>query len=328
MSGRILPDLRQVVVPLRPAVTKGRRDRFDRALICSMYLEGKPISTIARRAGCSPQTVMNYVDKAGLPRRGQGSPGLAKPRGKARKTKARHDSHVVAEKPAQILAIDHPAVAGRRTVYPSTVISPSDHPRCLIGGENNRKIGGVVQKGPLKGFPIFTLALEERATCPTSCRHWRSCYCNRLHLLKRFEHGAELERVLPLEIGGLMRRNPGGILIRLHISGDFYSVDYVRLWERLLEEQPNLHVFGFTARIESRDPICRELIRLVSTKWPRFAMRFSNAYVDELATVSIEHPLQKPDDAVICPAQQGRAESCSTCALCWHGKTNIAFLQH
>lgn len=323
MTGRILPDLTQNIVDFKPR----RSDR--ETLVINLYQAGDALTDIAEAAGCSVPTVLKITDAAGLPRRGQGSPGTKKPRGAPkRRTKARHASHVVTEKPGQILAINHPALTERRTVYPSTVISPKDHVRCLMGGENNRKIGGVVQKGPLKGFPIFTLTLEERKTCPIGCRHWRSCYGNSLHLAKRFVHGKDLEKLLPLEVGGLMRRFPDGILIRLHVLGDFYSVEYVRLWERLLDEHPALHVFGFTARIDSRDPICRELVRLTTVKWPRFAMRFSNAYVDELATVSIEHPLQKPSDAVICPAQEGRAESCSTCALCWGGKTNIAFLQH
>ncbi len=33
-------------------------------------------------------------------------------------------------------------------------------------------------------------------------------------------------------------------------------------------------------------------------------------------------------DAIICPAQTGKADSCGTCALCWHTKRRIAFLQH
>src|SRR5262245_38746167 len=44
--------------------------------------------------------------------------------------------------------------------------------RLLIDGANNRKIGGRVTKGALRGVPVFTLTLEERATCPRTCVHW------------------------------------------------------------------------------------------------------------------------------------------------------------
>ncbi|WP_421849801.1 GP88 family protein [Oricola sp.] len=328
MSGRILPDLTQTVVALHP----NERPLSERdALILNLYTAKKPIDYIAAQADCSKATVDATIDRLGLPRRGRGAPGILRGKRKARKTRkavARHGSHLVGDKSATLLPVNNPALTEKRTVYTSTVVSPRDHPRCLIPARNNRKIGGVVRKGSLKGMPIFTLALEERATCPATCRHWRSCYANNMHFLKRFRHGEDLEKLLPLEIGGLMRQFPGGILVRLHIAGDFYSVDYVRVWKRLLDAHPKLHVFGFTARIDGDDPICRELVALTLRLWPRFAMRFSNANIDELATASIEHPLQKPADAVICPAQTGQAESCSTCALCWQGKTNIAFLQH
>src|SRR5262249_24811065 len=34
-----------------------------------------------------------------------------------------------------------------------------------------------------------TLTLEERATCPTTCRHWRDCYGNKMHRAQRWQRG-------------------------------------------------------------------------------------------------------------------------------------------
>ncbi len=116
--------------------------------------------------------------------------------------------------------------------------------------------------------------------------------------------------------------------MRLHILGDFYSVEYVDLWRRLVNRHHNMLVFGFTARWEPWDPIAAALLHLVDEKWHRFAIRFSNAPVDECSTVSIEHPIQKPKDAIICPAQVGKTDSCGSCALCWQSRRRIAFLQH
>ena len=64
------------------------------------------------------------------------------------------------------------AILGGRTIYPSTVVSPREF-WALKSGANWRKIGGEVLKGKWRGFPIYILNLEERATCPASCRHWR-----------------------------------------------------------------------------------------------------------------------------------------------------------
>lgn len=261
--------------------------------------------------------------------------GLKKPRGGVRgprksgeEGQSRHGSHSLDGRPSSLPAVDNPALSEARTIYPSTVVSADGLLNLLVSGVNSKKIGGAILKGPARGFPIYTLTLEERATCPTSCRHWRSCYGNNMHLAKRVRHDAAFEQRLEAELAVLQSRHPRGFAVRLHVLGDFYSVEYVRLWERFLTRFRSMFVFGFTARWERRDPIARALVDLVLREWGRFSVRFSNAPVDECATVSIEHPIQKPDDAIICPAQTGKTESCGTCGLCWHTRRRIAFLQH
>lgn len=224
-------------------------------------------------------------------------------------------------------AVDNPAFSEGRTIFPTTVYPVEGLRNLLVEGKNSRKIGDAITKGPAKGFPIFTLTLEERKTCPV-CAHWRSCYGNNMHLAKRIEHGPEFEARLEAELVILQSRFPRGFAVRLHVLGDFYSVEYVRLWERFLGRFRSLFVFGFTARWRRDDPIARELVDLVVREWGRFSVRFSDAPVDECSTVSIEHPRQKPDDAIICPAQTGKTESCGTCGLCWHTRRRIAFLTH
>ena len=78
---------------------------------------------------------------------------------------------------ARILRADHPAVREGRTLMRSRVFSARHLDRILIGGEMNAKIGGLWEKG-WPGTRIFTLSLEERATCPRACPQWRSCYGN------------------------------------------------------------------------------------------------------------------------------------------------------
>ncbi len=228
-------------------------------------------------------------------------------------------------------AIDHPAVVAGRTMYPSTVVPiKGSEQRLLKSGHNSAKIGKQIAKGHWKGFEVYTLTLEERATCPKSCQHWRSCFGGGMPQAQRFKHGAELESRLLGEVAELAEKHPGGFALRIHVLGDFYSVRYVQLWEMMLKWYPPLHVFGFSARWDcDTDPIAKELVRLVNDQWnERFRIRFSNAPVDECSTVSIEHQYQKPDDAVICPQQLGQTQACSTCALCWQSKKRIAFIQH
>ena len=227
-------------------------------------------------------------------------------------------------------AYDHEALADGRTMYPSTVRAARDGTRWALKSSNNRKIGGEILKGRWMGFPAYTLSLEERATCPTSCLHWRSCMGNRMHWVDRVQAGADLEWRLEREIALLAVKHVNGFAVRLHNLGDFYSVEYVELWRKLLERHPALHVWGYSARwqVES-DPIAAALASLASdVGWDRFAVRLSNAPSTTRSTVSVEHPNNVPADATICPEQIGRTESCSTCALCWQSERRIAFLQH
>jgi hypothetical protein len=91
-----------------------------------------------------------------------------------------------------------------------------------------------------------------------------------------------------------------------------------------------LHAFGMTARVDRSDPIGAALLDPVRDYPDRFCVRFSNAPqpFEAPSTVSIEHPFQKPPDAIICPQEMARTESYSTCGLCWQTTRRIAFLQH
>lgn len=241
---------------------------------------------------------------------------------------SRQQPKTLAGRSARIIPFDHEALMAGHTIYPSTVQSVGAD-RVIKSGHNSAKIGALISKGRWKNFPVYMLTLEERATCPTSCKHWRSCFGNNMQRAQRYKHGIELERRIEDEIAALSREHRRGFAIRLHVLGDFYSVAYVDLWRTLLDRHPQLHAFGFSARWEYQtDPIARALVDLVGDRWSRFAIRFSNAPIKACATVSIEHPYQKPADAIICPQQLGKTDACSTCALCWQSSKRIAFIQH
>lgn len=92
-----------------------------------------------------------------------------------RVAKRRFTKHTPAGDP-NTLAVDHPAVVEGRTRYRKRVREVGDIEGALLkSGEHNRKIGGNVVNGSLRGARVFTLTLEERATCPRSCAHWRDC---------------------------------------------------------------------------------------------------------------------------------------------------------
>ena len=319
---RNLPDLTpRPWAPPAATVPRGRQVQFTPEQVRDCHARGLPIEQTMAELGCSRATVAKKRREAGIVDR----PGR-KPAGE--RIASRHASHDVVAKPATMPPVDLPALAEGRTLYPTTVVPVEGLLNVLVKGENSWKIGGRIIKGRWKGFPVYTLTLAEGATWPTSCANWRSCSGNSMILAKRSAHGPAFEDRLGLELGLLQSRHPAGFAVRLHVLGDFYSPGYVDLWRSFLDRFSALHVFGFSARWQATDPIGSALVRLVMDRWDRFAVRFSNAPVDECATVSIEHPIQKPADAVVCPQQLGKTANCGTCGLCWGTTKRVAFLRH
>ena len=216
-----------------------------------------------------------------------------------------------------------------RSIFPGTITPPSAKKRLLVSGFDNVKIGRDVRKGRLfRGYWIYTLTLEERATCPRTCHHWTTCYGNNMPWAKRLEHGPELTRRLEIEIAELLgTKRRAGILIRLHALGDFYSIEYVAFWHAMLERHPNLAVFGYTAR-RPGDPIHAAIEQVKDLHGARFAIRYSDGDGDLDVTRSIRDVDEKPADAFICPEQLGKTKACATCGLCWNTSKPVAFLEH
>jgi hypothetical protein len=221
----------------------------------------------------------------------------------------------------------HEAYRGGRTIFPSRVYAPDEVARVLKTGHQSRKIGAIVTKGKRAGWPVFTLTLEERASCPRTCRAWGMCYGNAMQAAERIEHGDALEAALLDEVRALAARHPAGFMIRLHVLGDFYSENYVRLWRMMLGLYPGLHVFGFTAHAPE-SPI-GEAVQSVIDKhgWARFAVRFSGALGAHGAARVVDTGETDPE-AILCPAQTGAADCCASCALCWHSTRSISFARH
>lgn len=229
-----------------------------------------------------------------------------------------------------VLIPGHSAEVEGRTLFPTTV-NDVDHPRVkrlLKSGHNSRKIGRLVEKGHLTGAPIYTLTLEERATCARSCPTWRSCYGNNMPYAQRLGHGRKFENRLWRELIALQQRHPRGFLIRLHVLGDFYSVAYVEMWRRALEAFPALHVFGFTGRHPTNDPIGQAIDRIASSQWLRFAIRWSGRPGERWASRVLPDGETQEEHAITCPAQLGKVDCCARCALCWQSTRSIAFIRH
>ena len=230
------------------------------------------------------------------------------------------------------LRADNPAVAEGRTIHVRTrsVDGPIIRPAAA-----NAKLGAaVVARGAWQGARFFQVTLEERRTCARSCMHWRDCYGNNMRSARRYTRlhgiGARIRR----EIRDILRKHAQAV-VRLHVLGDFPSTAYVRTWATLLQENPGLRIYGYTARPQ-HTAIGRMITDMNRTHPDQCWIRFSGNVADEREPLRALHApdinaareLARPVRGFICPEQTGAVRNCAECAACWQLRRPVVFLDH
>ena len=208
----------------------------------------------------------------------------------------------------------------------------SSYPFSIIKESKNKKLGKKVLKGNKKDFKMYTLTLVERSTCTDECEHYLTCYGNNMMYAIRFNpYNKNFLPRLESDLKTIANKpnNKKGFLLRLHVLGDFYNVDYVLFWKRMLKLYSNLHIYGYTRNhnngkyLDKRN-IANEIIKLNTLFSTRFYIRFSNKLDIEESANSIE--LGKK--GITCLAQIDEKKTCATCTLCWSSKKPINFITH
>jgi len=179
----------------------------------------------------------------------------------------------------------------------------------LKKGSSNKKLGFKITSKKWKGKRMYSLTLVERETCPTTCHHWDDCYGNNMPFAHRFKN-KNIDLLLEREIESLMLKHKEGIVIRLHVLGDFYSCEYVNFWEEMLIEHPKLCLFGYTARKE-------EAGETQSNSQTPFQEDWSYAAEESFTGKSFD-----------CPEQTGALKDCASCGLCWTTPKTVRFISH
>ena len=222
------------------------------------------------------------------------------------------------------LAETHAAIVEGRTLYSKNVHDLENYKHKVLKPSTNKKLGRKVTKGKLAGMQIYTLTLEERATCDRECEHWNDCYGNNMPFAHRVST-IGLEKRLEAELDALDEKHRVGYLVRLHVLGDFHSASYALFWKRQLQKRPKLHVYGYS-RHHPGKPIGNTIASIrTELGFDRFAIRFSTRPEDNLSA-NTEHNTTK--DAITCPVQLDKTSSCGTCSLCWTARKPITFLDH
>ena len=225
------------------------------------------------------------------------------------------------------------------TRYKNTLAVPDGTELMFKRGVENVKIGGDVLVGDLAGAYIVTLSFEERATCPRSCGHWTTCYGNGMQQARRWSYSPDVHKYLESELDDLCATYPG-VLVRLHVLGDFMSKGYVNFWGAMLRKHRNLFCFGFTAHkpgtaLGNQIAALRSHHRGPYKILSRFAIRHSGTS-GTWGSFTIDFPTRraKLGDAVVCPEQRSAMDGvktdkhCGSCALCWQSDVPITFVEH
>jgi hypothetical protein len=226
----------------------------------------------------------------------------------------------------------HKAIVNASTLYSAskfTIRDVTNYSQRVLKLSTNIKLGKIVKKGKHKGKRILTLTLIERETCTNECEHYLTCYGNNMPFAHRFEVNEAFMLRLESDIEYYVKKYPEGILIRLHVLGDFESIQYIEFWNRMLHTYSSIAIYGYTRNhITSKYEHIRALgyktIAVRNIHKDRFAIRFSNKLDDEFSANSREIT----NEGITCLAQVKASVSCSDCTLCWASKKQIAFITH
>ena len=219
------------------------------------------------------------------------------------------------------------------TRFQKSIKSPSLDLLALKKGSSNKKLGFNVTAKKWTGKRLYSLTLVERETCPTTCHHWDDCYGNNMPFAHRFSTIGLTEK-LNKEIEMLMEKHKKGIVIRLHVLGDFYSESYVRFWKEQLEKHPLLCIFGYTARkgdniahaIWKMNHPDRCVIRHSGNKdYDGKLFATQKAFKENWSYAADESFEGKSFD---CPEQTGKIKDCASCGLCWITTKTVRFATH
>ena len=202
-------------------------------------------------------------------------------------------------------------------------------PSMLKRGKQNKKLGDKVSVKMWKGLTMYSLSLEERATCPTDCQQWDNCYGDNMPFAHRFDHtDPNFIPQLEQQLTQLSSKHPEGFVVRLHVLGDFYDGHYILQWQRWMRTFPGMQVFGYTHHTYTSHLGC--LIRNINNFYPqRFRIRFSDDWDTEFSAHVIDaSEAEYAEHGIICPEQLGKTDSCSSCGYCWSSSKPVIFVEH
>lgn len=192
-------------------------------------------------------------------------------------------------------------------------------------GEGNEKLG-----------EIFTFSLPSKITCPGSSKWCREkCYGKRyerrrLKCRNAYDRNLALSKT-PEKFSGLMIGVIPRIItsFRIHVSGDFYSIEYIESWIKICSSFSNIQFWAYTRSWNVRTLIASleklrnlsnvQLFASTDTTMPLPSKGWRIAFIEEDSRA----------EGILCPAQFNESITCLKCGYCFNQKKgNVVFKVH
>lgn len=191
-------------------------------------------------------------------------------------------------------------------------------------------------KGNIKVGPILTFSLPSRFSCP-GVTQWclKHCYAARFERIwpncrLAYSRNLVLSWNTPRFVRLVLRSIPENLpVLRIHVSGDFYSPSYIYGWVLIAQARPRTQFWAYTR--SWTDPTLRpaleqfralgnvHLFASVDPDMPDPPVGWRVAYLD----------IDPRAQGLPCLHQHGKAKSCFECRYCFKaGKGNVVFKVH
>ncbi len=120
--------------------------------------------------------------------------------------------------------------------------------------------------------------------------------------------------------------------VRIHSSGDFFSVDYCSFWLEIVRRHPRVRFWAYTRSWVVDDmygtlvALSRESNMQLLLSWDHTMRKAPPGW---RMSYVLDPGASAPTPAVACPEETGRAESCATCRYCIEPRRKgVAFAPH
>ena len=218
--------------------------------------------------------------------------------------------------------------------------------------ENKTRLG-ILKKGNTKlGKKIWDFSLPPVASCPDSTECAITCYAVKSYELYK---DAELSwnNNFKLVINNLdsfkelviNQLSKGKIKsLRIHASGDFYTIDYLNAWLEIIKQFPEIDFFDYTKAFQGSDIVKPSNLNIIDSFVEVDGVKYLN-----YAEYEVIQKIRTATKSIICPVTKGvylkklhrknkdsvqyqkglklSKMTCSECKFCIT-KTNVLFIQH